>query len=118
MELCRQEPWLLAASMVLNQTSSAAPGEQLLDEFRDRRRAWEEEFIRRGQSLGAVRTDFPPDLLVAISLGARQAANLWMLERFERVEAEESDGIALQVMHLYRTLLSPPDTAGSAGTVS
>ncbi len=108
LEKCAKEPWLLAAAKLINRPAPHPSGETVLDDFREKRRAWEAAFIRRGQELGAVRNDVPADLLVAIALSARQASNLWMLETAEDLGADERDQLALHVFEIYRALLSPP----------
>jgi len=108
LELCRRQPWLLAASKFLNRLAQTPTGADVLDEYREKRREWETAFIARGQELGTVRTDVPGELLVTISLGVRQSSNLWLLERMEKLGAEECNALALHVFEIYRALLSPP----------
>lgn len=109
---CGKEPWLLAAAKLFNRSTPHPSGEAVLDAFREKRRAWEEAFIRRGQEVGAVRSDVPADLLVAIALSVRQSSNLWLLERVEDMSLERSNDLALHVFEIYRALLSPPAVAG------
>jgi AcrR family transcriptional regulator len=107
LEKCVEEPWLLAAAKLLNRSATHGPGEAVLDEYREKRREWEAAFIQRGQELGAVRSDVPADLLVAIALSARQASNLWILDRAD-ADVEGNNELALHVFEIYRAILSPP----------
>lgn len=109
-ELCRREPWLWAASKLLNRGTTDPSGESVIEAYQEKRRAWEAAFIRRGQELGTVRTDLPAELLVRVALSTRQAANLWMLEHLHRLDAKEATHLALEVLGIYRALLSPPAT--------
>jgi len=111
LEMCSRDPWLLAASKLLNRASADTGEETVLDAYQVKRRAWEAAFITRGQELGAVRDDVPTELLVTISLSARQASNLWMLDRIEELGHEGSRHLALHVFEIYRSLLSPPASA-------
>lgn len=111
LDMCRAEPWLRAASILLNRGTSGTSGESVVDEYRAKRHAWEAAFIERGQELGAVRRDLPAGLLVSLSLGARQAANLWMLERIDGSDAAQAARLAEQVLGIYRSLLSPSQAA-------
>jgi len=113
LELCSREPWLLAASKLLNRASANTGEETVLDAYQAKRRAWEAAFIACGQELGAVRSDVPTELLVTISLSVRQASNLWMLDRIEELGHEGSSHLALHVFEIYRSLLSPPAIGGT-----
>ena len=118
LDLCRREPWLRAASILLNRGTNAPPEVSVLDEYRAKRHAWEAALIERGQQIGAVRRDLPAGLLVSLALGARQAANLWMLERVEKVDADETSRLAVQVLGVYRGMLSPTMTPPASGTTA
>jgi AcrR family transcriptional regulator len=109
-ELCSREPWLFAASKLLNRASLNPAGVTVLDEYSGKRRAWEEAFIRRGQELGVVRDDVPAELLATTSLSARQAFNLWLLDRMEELSPEKVGRLTLHAFEIFRALLSPPLT--------
>lgn len=109
LELCTNEPWLLAASKLLNQPSPDPTDEKVLDVYREKRRAWEAAWIHRGQELGAVRDDLPAELLVTISMSLWQGTNLWMLDRAEA--SNETPQLALKVLRMHQALLSPPAAA-------
>jgi AcrR family transcriptional regulator len=113
LEMCSRDPWLLAASKLLNRASADTGEETVLDAYQVKRRAWEAAFIARGQELGAVRDDVPTELLVTISLSARQASNLWMLDRIEELGSDGSSHLALHIFEIYRSLLSPPATGAT-----
>ncbi len=105
---CADQPWLLAAAKLLNKIAAQPIGTPVLDEYREKRRAWEHAFIRRGQELGAVRSDVPADLLVEIALNVRQASNLWLLDRAEAIDVSKANELAPHVFDIYRSVLSPP----------
>jgi AcrR family transcriptional regulator len=105
---CNREPWLLAASKVLNRAAADPNGGGVLGEFATKRRAWETAYVRRGQELGTVRKDLPAELLVTVSLAARQAANLWILEHLEKNGEKKQALLGGHVFEIYRAVLSPP----------
>jgi len=107
-ELCRREPWLIAASKLLNRTPLNPTGEGVLDEYEERRRAWEATFLGRGQELGVIRKDLPSDLLVTVAFSFWQAANLWLLDRAENLGATDLIRYSFQLIESYRAILSPP----------
>lgn len=106
-ELCSRERWLLAASKMLNRAATTPGDESVLESYRLKRRQWEAAWIARGQELGVIRTDLPTDLLVTISLGARQSANLWLLDHMQEAGHDATVALALQVLGVHRDLLSP-----------
>lgn len=108
MALCAREPWLLAAAKLLNRASLDTSGVAVLVEYREKRYAWEVAFISRGQELGAVRKDLPAELLATVSLSARQASNLWLLDRIDELGEGHVDRLALQAYDVYRSMLVPP----------
>jgi AcrR family transcriptional regulator len=124
MALCAREPWLLAGAKLLNRASLDTSGVGVLVEYREKRYAWEVEFISRGQALGAVREDLPAELLATISLSARQASNLWLLDRIELLGEAHIDRLAIQAFDVYRAILVPPglrvrrETRTAAGAVA
>ena len=107
-ELSSREPWLLAAAKLLNRAAANSSGDAVFDAYREKRHAWELAFISRGQELGTVRSDVPAELLATISLSARQASNLWLLDRMEGLSPEQVGSLALHAFEIYRALLSPP----------
>jgi AcrR family transcriptional regulator len=107
LELCDREPWLLAVSKLLNRAIPNPTGKGVIGEYVEKRRAWEAAFIGRGQELGVVRKDVPPELLVTISLGANHASNLWLLEHREELGPKKSNHLAIQVFKIYCSILSP-----------
>ena len=108
MELCSREPWLLSASKVLNTTSPDSADSAVLDDFSERRRAWEAAWIARGQELGVFRDDIPTDLLATISFSLDQATNLWLLDHIDEFGDDETQRLALHILESRRALLSPP----------
>ena len=108
LELCSGEPWLIEAAKLLNRAFLDPSAGAVLETFLDKRKAWERDWVARGQELGAVRGDLPADLLATIALGARQASNIWLLDRMETEGLERTNQLALKVFEIQRTLLAPP----------
>ena len=112
-EMSGREPWLLSAAKLLNRAAANSPGDTVFAAYREKRRAWEAAFIGRGQELGAIRKDVPAELLATISLSARQASNLWLLDRMEDLSPEKVNRLALHAFEIYRALLSPAPAANA-----
>ena len=108
LQTCTEDPWLIDAAKFLNRALPDPSGEAVLEDYHERRRDWELAWITRGQELGVVRGDLPAELLAAMSLNARQASNLWLLDRIEKLGLDETNRIALQLMGVQRGMLLPP----------
>lgn len=61
--------------------------------------AWMAELVRRGQSVGAIRTDLPTELLVRVVRGIDEAVDGWIAEHFAALAPDD----------LERTLASTQD---------
>ncbi len=72
-------------------------------------RTWTEKVLRRGQELGAVRTDLPLPLLVDLTMALGQVTDRWMLESWEEYPESERERMVARQMGLFRRLLEPPD---------
>ncbi|HXI20279.1 MAG TPA: TetR/AcrR family transcriptional regulator [Gemmatimonadales bacterium] len=68
---------------------------------------WVENVLRRGQALGAVRSDLPLDFLTAATMALGQATDRWILERWDELSAAERDRMVTAQMGLFRRLLEP-----------
>lgn len=66
-------------------------------------------FIDQGIEIGAVRTDVPKDLLLAIVLGAGQAGDLWVLDQWERHGERRARAGAEKVLSLIQEIAAPYD---------
>jgi len=64
-------------------------------------------FVRLGQSVGAVRSDLPDDLLFPLLEGVDQAGDLWFARHFEEFTPEKMTGVPEIFLNLYRRLLEP-----------
>ncbi|MCL2449570.1 MAG: TetR/AcrR family transcriptional regulator [Polyangiaceae bacterium] len=53
-------------------------------------RLWFTEFLRRGQKVGALRTDLPQDLLVALALAWGEAMDRWIMAHWDDVAATDA----------------------------
>jgi AcrR family transcriptional regulator len=72
-------------------------------------REWTGALLRRGQELGVVRSDLPLDLLLAVVMGADEAADRWMYDRPEPLGKAESERILRLLLEGVQRLLAPPE---------
>jgi AcrR family transcriptional regulator len=70
-------------------------------------RAWMDDVIARGQSLGAVRDDLPEGLLEHVFMGLEEAIDRWLADRIGDLEAAEIDRLSRTLTDLFRRLAKP-----------
>jgi len=63
--------------------------------------------VELGQSLGAIRTDLPTELLVNVLFAMGEATDLWLLQRWGEMPEEEFSRITLKMMALMRQVAEP-----------
>jgi AcrR family transcriptional regulator len=107
------EPWLMAAGKSIYRLPAAERERGVVGEQFRRSRGWLLGVVRHGQAVGAVRSDLPEDLLVALAMGVLEAADRWMVEHWESLDPKEAGPLALRLFEAIRRLLDPP--AGEGG---
>jgi AcrR family transcriptional regulator len=65
-------------------------------------RQWAEAFISQAQALGAIRSDMPYDLLVAVAIAVATSGDMWVAEHFEELEPADWDRLSDQFIDLFR----------------
>ncbi|HPE49350.1 MAG TPA: TetR/AcrR family transcriptional regulator [Hyphomonas sp.] len=70
-------------------------------------RRWLTDLVRKGQALGAVRTDLPETLMVDAAMGLGEALDLWVLRHWDELPDEARLRMAHDQVGLFRRLLSP-----------
>jgi hypothetical protein len=107
-ERVRANPWLAGfARLIYHPPDVAAVREALAGKFEEARR-WQEALIRRGQELGTVRNDLPVGLLLALLVGADEAADHWFVDNWEEFGEKETERLFEEVFAIFRRMLEPP----------
>jgi AcrR family transcriptional regulator len=102
----REQPWLMGIHRVL---LDRPPGfEELFSEKVAEVAKFLERLLRKGQQVGAVRTDLPMNLLLPVLLAVDQASDRWLLEQWDRLEPGERNSAAENVLSLWRSVAAPP----------
>ncbi|MBI5486411.1 MAG: TetR/AcrR family transcriptional regulator [Deltaproteobacteria bacterium] len=73
---------------------------------------WLRAYVERGREIGAVRSDLPLELVMALVTAADDACDHWLLENWERLERSEVERITHAVFDGVRRMVEPP--AGAA----
>jgi AcrR family transcriptional regulator len=101
-------PWLVGFTRLMyDPPESISVREALAEKFAEVRQ-WQAGLIRRGQDVGAVRSDMPPELLQAMLAGADEAGDRWFVDNWNRLEEAEIERLFEEVFAIYRRMLEPP----------
>lgn len=73
--------------------------------------AFTADLLRRGQAVGAVRTDLPVALLAHLLTGLGEAMDRWLLTRLDQLDPAELAGLPDQYIDLFARLAAPSPTA-------
>lgn len=65
-----------------------------------------------GQRVGAVRTDLPEDLLVAVVMKVGEALDFWMTEHLDQVAQKDPSEMRVLSISLFRRVLAPERAPG------
>lgn len=73
-------------------------------------RGWMANLLRRGQEVGAIRTDLPMDLLVTLMFGVGEAFDRWTITHFDEVGRTEASLRAHieKGFDVFRSAFAPP----------
>jgi AcrR family transcriptional regulator len=108
LERASVEPWLAACGKSIYNLPAAERARGVVGEQFQRARRWLLGVVRRGQEVGAIRSDLPEDLLAALAMGVSEAADRWMVEHWEALDPKGSGALALGIFDAIRRLLAPP----------
>ena len=91
----------LAGAVVHGDT--AAP----IAELREVTEAWMAGLVATGQRLGAVRTDVPTDLLLAVAVSVSDGIDLWLARHIDEMALDDLEAFSKQFVDLYRRMAKP-----------
>jgi AcrR family transcriptional regulator len=101
-------PWLVGFTRLMcDPPESLSVREALAEKFAVARQ-WQAQLIRRGQEVGAVRSDMPAELLQALLVGADEAGDRWFVDSWDRLEEAEIERLFDEVFAVFRRMLEPP----------
>ena len=70
-------------------------------------REWAESFIRRAQEVGAIRSDLPFDLLVALTVAVASAGDVWVVEHHDELGIEGGARFIAQFLEMMQGAFGP-----------
>ncbi len=105
--LLHQEPWLaLIAKLVYSPPGGEAT--RAVQAEMNAAREWTADLLRRGQKVGAVRTDLPDELLLGVLFAADAAADRWLVEHWDDLEPAAVEDLTARLFAMFRSMMQPP----------
>ncbi len=104
----RANPWLVGMTRLMYDPPDAIGIRQALARKFEEARQGQAQLIRRGQEVGAVRSDLPAELLQVLLVGADEAGDRWMVEHWEQFNENEIEHIFEEIFAIFRRMLEPP----------
>jgi AcrR family transcriptional regulator len=103
-----QNPWLVGFTRLMyDPPESISVREALAEKFAEARQ-WQARLIRRGQDVGAVRTDMPAELLQALLVGADEAGDRWFVDNWNSLDESDIERLFDEMFAIFRRMLEPP----------
>ncbi len=99
--------WMLGVAKSVWRLSKEARGQRRLGELFESSQRMLVAFVTHGQRVGAIRTDLPTELLVALIVAMDGAWDGWFLENLDMRPAAELKRIATRLVAAVRRLLEP-----------
>jgi AcrR family transcriptional regulator len=106
-ERSQQEPWLVSAGKLFYDLGSAAGAGDFNEAFRERAQAYLRSLLECGRELGVVRGDLPDELLLVMVFAAAQAADRWMVMRWEELSPEQIQALTAPLFELLERMAAP-----------
>lgn len=86
---------------------AAGTSHPALEEIATKLREWIQEVLRRGQRIGAVRTDLPENLLLETSFGMMEGFDRWVVEQRKTGSEGPIDKLAALIVGFLRRIVEP-----------
>ncbi len=102
-----ERPWLAGILRMLLEAPPEASLDGVVAEQLSQAHRWVRALLRRGQEVGAIRTDLPLELLLDVVTKADQAADRWLLANWERLTPREREQTGRQALDLWRRIADP-----------
>ncbi|GAC1349734.1 MAG: hypothetical protein NVSMB27_25620 [Ktedonobacteraceae bacterium] len=103
-----ERPWLFAAANAARRRSPATMEREPLATLAKQLIAWAMAVVKRGQELGAIRTDLPGELIFGWIQALDEASDHWLLAHWKELDREAIGQISDQTVDAMQRVLAPP----------
>ncbi len=101
------DPSSAAVCLSITRARERLEGHPALLEINQKMLEWTAELVKKGQEVGAVRTDLPSELLVQVALSMMDAGDRWLASRWVEIDEEHVDATAKTMVDLFRRVGAP-----------
>jgi AcrR family transcriptional regulator len=105
-EYAARNDWWIRLARSYHRLALENPDDGAVGRLLEWAEGWWRRIVVRGQELDLVRDDLPTDLLVAIAMGADQAGDRWMMDRWDDFTPDELERLVEARVDLVRDMLS------------
>jgi AcrR family transcriptional regulator len=102
-----EQPWLFATLRAAGQLSSVALKREPLATLARQLRTWVMAIVKRGQAVGAIRTDLSDELIFAWLHALDSASDHWLLAHWQQLDREAIARVSDQTVDAMRRALAP-----------
>jgi AcrR family transcriptional regulator len=102
-----EQPWLFAALRAAGQLSPAALQREPLATLSRQLRTWAMAIAKRGQEVGAIRTDLSDDLIFAWLQALDSASDHWLVAHWQQLDRQAIAHISDQTVEAMRRAVVP-----------
>lgn len=99
-------PQLAALLRGWSAAAKSPASQKAQEELEQRSLPWIAQVLATGQSVGAVRDDVPPTLLIAVTLGMGEAMDVWLMS--QQVDDDALPALIGSLMNMIRGAVGPP----------
>ncbi len=102
-----ERPWVLGVVKAAGSPSATLLTEGPLAQLWQQMQPLLAQLIEHGQQVGAIRTDLPTDLLLALMLAVDEAHDRWLYEHWTVLSPADIEQAAARISDTLRRLLAP-----------
>jgi AcrR family transcriptional regulator len=102
-----EQPWLFAALRAASQLSPVSLEREPLASLSRQLRTWAMAIVKRGQAVGAIRTDLSDDLIFAWLQALDNASDHWLVAHWQQLDRGAIAHISDQTVEVMRRALAP-----------
>ncbi|MBZ0128831.1 MAG: TetR/AcrR family transcriptional regulator [Rhodobacteraceae bacterium] len=107
--MANRTPELLMVGRMFYRSFENPAERELTRDIMEATRDWMQSLIARGQELGLVRRDLPPDFMIDALMALGTGIDRWFLQNWEKLSETERLHLNDQAFDLLRRLLVPVD---------
>lgn len=107
-----------AICLCITRSRERREGHAALAELQRQMEHWTNEIVRSGRSVGAVREDLPPELMLQVALSMMDAGDRWLASRWGEFTLDDVASTAKTMVDLFKRVGAPAHLLDGAGVAA